>query len=356
MPRPDGMFVPPGHMNPNNPHYTPPVMPPPTEPDLPDYAAFLAQLQELIARLAALVPGTPPGEEPDEEPDPVDPPDEEPDPVDPPDEDLITTPVNLWGENFGINGAEQPEIPANHILAPDRISDAWLRNASDRVDLRGDDQDLIFNGFGSTTTVGTDAGEAIITVSDGGEPISDHNPQEGSRYSQQPVKTSALLDADGNVVGELGAGPADDFLTGGGGPDDFHVDIHLNGRANVIAKHTNPETGDVDWAGVTGENGAEHNHWLEGFGTDVITDYNPNEDNIIIEGHTATIKRIVHTDADGSGSTDTVIEVMSQQGDGGGSHDEDFLGTLVVLDNQLNEGDIQVDAESVIGIFETWDL
>ena len=47
----------------------------------------------------------------------------------------------------------------------------------------------------------------------------------------------------------------------------------VNAKDEIVAKHVNAD-GTIDWVGVTGENNAVHDHWVDGFGNDVIRDFN----------------------------------------------------------------------------------
>ena len=66
---------------------------------------------------------------------------------------------------------------------------------------------------------------------------------------------------------------SDDVLQGGTGADRFRFELTLNGREDIVAKHVNAD-GTIDWRGVTGENNAVHDHWVESIGDDVILDFN----------------------------------------------------------------------------------
>ena len=66
----------------------------------------------------------------------------------------------------------------------------------------------------------------------------------------------------------------------------------INAKREIILKHVNDD-GTINWGmnGVAGENDNEvHDHWVDGFGNDVITDFNREEgDKIRIEGHTTEV-------------------------------------------------------------------
>src|SRR6267142_2815179 len=124
-----------------------------------------------------------------------------------------------------------------------------------------------------------------------------------------------------------------DTLTGGAGGDTFRFEGMVNAKDEIVAKHVNAD-GTIDWVGVTGENNATHDHWVDGFGNDVIRDFNRAQgDKIEISAHTAEVKSIEYKDSNGDGKADySVITVISQQGNAG-AHDEDLLGTITVYGN-----------------------
>src|SRR5258707_8135430 len=142
-----------------------------------------------------------------------------------------------------------------------------------------------------------------------------------------------------------------DTLTGGAGGDTFRFEGMVNAKDEIVAKHVNAD-GTIDWNGVTGENGAVHDHWVDGFGNDVIRDFNRAQgDKIEISAHTAEVKSIEHKDSNGDGKADySVITVISQQGNAG-AHDEDLLGTITVYGNLVKQSDIAV-TQTVYGAYE----
>jgi Ca2+-binding RTX toxin-like protein len=146
-----------------------------------------------------------------------------------------------------------------------------------------------------------------------------------------------------------------DVLTGGAGADTFRFEGMVNAKEEIVAKHVNAD-GTIDWVGVTGENNDVHDHWVDGFGNDVIRDFNRAQgDKIEISAHTAEVKSIEHKDSNGDGRADySVITVISQQG-AAGAHDEDLLGTITVYGNLVKASDIAVDANTVYGAYESVD-
>ena len=97
--------------------------------------------------------------------------------------------------------------------------------------------------------------------------------------------------------------------------------------------------------GVAGENDNVHDHWVDGFGNDVIWDFSRSEgDRILIEGHTTEVYHLEHRDSDGDGILDsTVLHVWSNQGNGGGAHNKDLLGTITVFGDLVMESDYEVN-------------
>ena len=142
-----------------------------------------------------------------------------------------------------------------------------------------------------------------------------------------------------------------DTLTGGGGADTFRFEGMVNAKDDIVAKHVNAD-GTIDWVGVTGENNATHDHWVDGFGNDVIRDFNRAQgDKIEISAHTAEVKSIEYKDSNGDGRNDySVITIISQQGNAG-AHDEDLLGTITVYGNLVKQSDIAV-TQTVYGAYE----
>ncbi|MCP4595698.1 calcium-binding protein, partial [Neptuniibacter sp.] len=80
---------------------------------------------------------------------------------------------------------------------------------------------------------------------------------------------------------------------------------------------------------------------------------NQDGDKIILRGHTVEIADV--TQGEDEGGDYSLIHVRSQQGDGGGAHDEDSLGTIKVYGDEVTADDINVVKKNVfdgIDIFE----
>lgn len=189
--------------------------------------------------------------------------------------------------------------------------------------------DLLVGGFGADRMDGGTGNDTVLSRSDAGEMIA---AQDGT--TQIFAAETAAFTA------------RNDTLTGGRGADTFRFEGLVNAKDEIVAKHINTD-GTIDWHGVTGENNAVHDHWVDGFGTDTITDFSRRQgDKIEISAHTAEVKSIEYLDRH-----TTKITVISQQGDAG-AHDEDLLGTIIVKGDLVKASDITVDNMSVYGAYE----
>src|SRR5215468_160629 len=210
----------------------------------------------------------------------------------------------------------------------------WGGSGNDTLD-GGAGNDLLVGGFGADRMTGGNGNDVLLSRSDAGEMVA---AQDGT--TQIFADETAAFKA------------VNDVLTGGRGADTFRFEGLVNAKDEIVAKHVNAD-GTIDWHGVTGENDNVHDHWVDGFGNDVITDFNRAQgDKIEIAAHTAEVKSIEHLDSNGDGKADySRITVISQQG-ASGAHDEDLLGTIKVYGNLVKASDITVDAASVYGAYE----
>jgi len=192
----------------------------------------------------------------------------------------------------------------------------------------------LVGGFGADRMDGGSGNDVLLSRSDAGEMVA---AQDGK--TQIFAAETAAFTAK------------NDTMTGGRGADTFRFEGMVNAKDEIVAKHVNAD-GTIDWVGVTGENGAVHDHWVDGFGNDTITDFNRSQgDKIEISAHTAEVKSIKYVDANHDGRTDySLITVISQQGNAG-AHDEDLLGTIKVYGDKVKASDIQV-TQTVYGAYE----
>ena len=212
----------------------------------------------------------------------------------------------------------------------------WGGSGNDNLS-GGSGADLLVGGFGADRMDGGAGNDVLLSRSDAGEMVA---AQDG---------TTQIFAAETAAFKQV-----NDTLTGGGGADTFRFEGMVNAKEEIVAKHVNDD-GTIDWVGVTGENGAVHDHWVDGFGNDVIRDFNRAQgDKIEISAHTAEVKSIEHKDSNGDGRNDySVITVISQQGNAG-AHDEDLLGTITVYGNLVKQSDITV-TQTVYGAYEKVD-
>jgi len=148
----------------------------------------------------------------------------------------------------------------------------------------------------------------------------------------------------------------DDMLYGGTGADMFEFRWLIDARDEIIAKHTDAN-GDIDYSmnGVAGENDNAHDHWVESIGVKTVADYDAAEgDTLVFRGHTVQLDTASYEDVDGNGRLDTVLDFVSNQGGNGGAHDGDKLGTVIILNTQIDAGDIVVDAGVFYGVEEPY--
>ena len=138
----------------------------------------------------------------------------------------------------------------------------------------------------------------------------------------------------------------DDVFTGGGGADLFYFQAMINAKERIILEHINYD-GTINWNGVAGENDNVHDHWVDGVGDELITDFDRDEgDHILIEGHTTEAYNIEYIDSDGDNNVDsTIIHLWSNQPNGG-AHDEDRLGSITVANVLLTGADYTFNREN----------
>jgi len=161
--------------------------------------------------------------------------------------------------------------------------DIWGGSGNDRLS-GGNGNDMLTGGFGADHLDGGRGNDVLLSRSDAGEMVA---AQDGTTqiFADETAAFTAV----------------NDVLTGGRGADTFRFEGLVNAKDEIVAKHVNAD-GTIDWHGVTGENNNVHDHWVDGFGNDVITDFNRKEgDKIEISAHTAEVKSIEHLDSNGDG-------------------------------------------------------
>ena len=150
----------------------------------------------------------------------------------------------------------------------------WGGSGNDNLS-GGTGNDTLVGGFGADRMDGGAGNDVLLSRSDAGEMVA---AQDGK--TQIFAAETAAFKA------------VNDTLTGGAGGDTFRFEGMVNAKDEIVAKHVNAD-GTIDWNGVTGENNATHDHWVDGFGNDVIRDFNRAQgDKIEISAHTAEVKSI----------------------------------------------------------------
>jgi hypothetical protein len=198
---------------------------------------------------------------------------------------------------------------------------------------------VLNGGHGNDTLFGSDLDDLLISRGDGREPViaqpwdadddplGEIHPKSNTYYENQPIE-------------------GDDILVGGGGADLFYFQTLINAKPHIILRHVNND-GTINWGanGVAGENDNVHDHWVDRLGDELIADFSRAEgDHILIEGHTTEVYTSEYVDSDGDHIVDsTVLHLWANQGNGGGAHNKDRLGTITVAGALLTAEDYTVN-------------
>ncbi|NRB02368.1 MAG: calcium-binding protein [Rhodobacteraceae bacterium] len=224
----------------------------------------------------------------------------------------------LGDQNGGVKEFESSTHNEEIVTAPEDIK------TTDNVKI-GSGAQLVSTGLNS---------DRIRVFSDGGEP--------------DPAQTDG---ADGRIDPPIDGEFSSDEIWAGQSRDFVTFNYLLDATDVVLARHTR-EDGSINWRSVAGENEAVHDHWVQAGGDDIYWDFSKQDgDRIELRGHTVELAEITYgEDANGDFS---VLHVRSQQGDGGGAHDEDLLGTVKVYGDVVTEDDVTVRAK---GVFDGADI
>ena len=168
--------------------------------------------------------------------------------------------------------------------------------------------DVLSARNGNDRLRGRQGDDILISYSDSGEP---------AVLGKQVVNQNEPLAA------------SNDRLTGGAGADTFTWALEIDAKEQFLKKHTQAD-GRINGANnaLAGENNNSHDHWVEGIGNDVVTDFDLAQgDKILISGHTTENYEIE------TKGRSYVLNLRSNQGNAdqnnpNGAHDGDLLGTI----------------------------
>ena len=214
----------------------------------------------------------------------------------------------------------------------------------------GNDADVLEGGHGQDRLEGGAGNDILISMAD------DREPEIAQAYGKADDPDYEIDPATDMLYPSQSSMPSSDRMVGGDGADVFRFVTLINAKQEIINKHVNDDR-TINWRGVAGENNNVHDHWVDGIGRDVISDFNRAEgDFISITGHTTEVYRKTMTDADRDGQVDdSVLHLRSNQGANGGAHNLDLLGTITILNANITEEDYSVKANVHFGIVDTID-
>jgi len=220
---------------------------------------------------------------------------------------------------------------AGEDLRGEAGDDVILGGAGADMVAGGEGADRIEAGLGSDMVDAGAGADQVLSLSWGGEPAIAQDAEIPKVEPDEP------LDDDDDIA--LGAGA-----------DTLIFRWLLDATPEILDKHRDPETGDVNYRAVAGENGAVHDHWVETIGNDIVRDYDPAEDTLRFQGHTVALDRIETLDADGDGAADDSIAFFYSEQGGAGAHQGDALGSVTFIDHLIAESEIQISTRVFFGV------
>ena len=237
-------------------------------------------------------------------------------------------------------------LPSQNDYNPDGsifASPSFNNDESDAL-IAGKGDDILINQFGSDYFSGDKGRDRIISLSDSGIPTGNDIPILDNNSTENQL---SQLDFSANNVNPNGLA-SDDTLAGGKQADSFEFHLLINASSEIVEKHTDFETGIVNWGmnGVAGENNNYHDHWVDGIGNDTILDFNSQEgDKILISGHTVQAILLDNNEI----LNEALVGIYSDQGAdgkrGNGAHDLDVLGTIKIFYKGSFEFDSDVNIQ-----------
>ena len=240
---------------------------------------------------------------------------------------------------------------ADDVIDGQGGDDELMGGFGDDILRGGDGDDVLDGGYGSDVLEGGAGNDLLIARSDAGE----------QRIGQLAIDAVTRPDPDGEVDADLQKLSAyadeplvgDDVLIGGEGSDTFLIAPQIDAKLDIIQQHIQSD-GTINWAGVAGENDELHDHWVDSTGIDIIADYNADEDQIAVIGHTA-VPFVTYADVMGDDALESIITVISVQHGNGGAHDRDLIGQVIVHGDLVDVEDIQTDDNVTYGVVDDYE-
>ena len=215
------------------------------------------------------------------------------------------------GDDYIYGGVDQDVLfggAGNDELDGGRYSDI-LKGGTGNDTLSGEEwtdylfgdagNDYLEAGVGSDFSFGGDGNDIIVSVSDGGEPISYEAVHGQAKYGANNPFFSLLNPTTGtrltferasdgvtNNLGHTQGVFSEDHLWGGAGSDTFRMEFLVAATGPTVALFTDRTTGLIDWDAIGKLNSKNHEHWMESIGNDIIHDFQKGIDKIDVFGHT----------------------------------------------------------------------